>query len=109
MDCIFCKIITGDIPSAKVYEDDLILVIKDIHPAAPTHLLIMPKEHIENLFFVTLANKNLLGQILLTANKLAKQLKIGDKGFKLSISNGRNAGQEIDHMHFHFLSSKVFA
>lgn len=105
-DCLFCKIIAGDIPSTKVFEDDLVLIIKDIHPNAPTHLLLLPKKHIENLFFVTESEANVLSAILLAAKKVANELQIGENGFKLSVSNGRNAGQEIDHMHFHFLSDK---
>lgn len=106
-DCIFCKIIAHEIPSTRIYEDDHVLVIKDIHPNAPTHLLILPKKHIENLFFVTKNDAAVLSAILLAAKQVANELQIGARGFKLSVSSGRNAGQEIDHMHFHLLSDKT--
>lgn len=107
MDCLFCKIITGHVPSTKQYEDEDLLVIHDIHPAMPTHLLLLPKKHIENLFFVEPSDKDLLGKLLMTTKKLALDLQIGDEGFKLRVSNGANAGQEVNHLHVHFLSSKI--
>lgn len=106
MDCIFCKIIVGDIPSTTVLKEYDHVVIKDIHPAAPTHLLIIPLKHIANLFVAEEADTELYGRMLLTARRLAEQLQIGEAGFKLRIANGRKAGQEIDHLHIHFLSDQ---
>jgi len=106
MPCLFCQIIAKEIPSTKVLETDNVLVIKDIHPKAPTHLLIIPKRHIESILYANEADKPLLGEIMYTAKKLADRLQISEEGVTLVIRNGRNAGQEIDHLHVHFLSNR---
>lgn len=101
-NCIFCKIVKGEIPSHKVYEDEEILAFRDIEPEAPTHVLIIPKIHIENLSQASEENKDLLGKILLVAKKISESEKIND-AFKLTINNGKFAGQIVMHMHFHLL------
>lgn len=99
-DCIFCKIVSGELPSKKVYEDDEILAFNDVRPAAPVHVLIIPKKHVKNL--MEEKSIDLLGKIQIVAVKLAKKLKIDD-AFKLTMNNGKNAGQVVHHLHYHLL------
>lgn len=101
-DCVFCKIIKGEIPSSKVYEDENVLAFHDIEPHAPVHILIVPKDHLENLSKVTDTDKDLLGHILLVSKKIADDEKISD-AFKLTTNSGKFAGQVVMHMHFHLL------
>ena len=98
-DCIFCKIVAGNIPATKVYEDDDLIAFNDIHPIAPVHFMIVPKEHIESLASAEEKHQALLGKILLLAPKLAKQQ--GLKGFRTMINTGREGGQEVFHLHVH--------
>jgi histidine triad (HIT) family protein len=103
-DCIFCQIISGKIKSEKLYEEDDILVIKDINPKAKYHFLIIPKKHIESLQKITPADRDLLGNMLMLSQKLAMKLKVLDDGFKIVINNGKESGQIVFHMHMHFLA-----
>lgn len=98
-DCIFCKIIKGDIPCSKIYEDDDVIAFNDIHPIAPVHFLIVPKLHTESLLYCDATHQALLGKILLLAPKLAKQQ--GLNGFRTMINTGREGGQEVFHLHVH--------
>lgn len=98
-DCIFCKIIKGEIPSKKIYEDDELIVFNDIHPIAPVHFLIVPKLHVESLAGCDLEQQSLLGKVLLLAPKLAAEQ--GLKGFRTMINTGREGGQEVFHLHVH--------
>lgn len=98
-DCIFCKIVKGTIPSSKIHEDDDVIVFNDIHPLAPVHFLIVPKEHIESLASCEPQHQPLLGKMLLLAPRLAKQQ--GLKGFRTMINTGREGGQEVFHIHVH--------
>lgn len=98
-DCIFCKIVKGDIPSKKIYEDEDVIAFNDIHPIAPVHFLIVPKLHIESLADCDAQHKALLGKILLLAPKLATEQ--GLKGFRTMINTGREGGQEVFHLHVH--------
>lgn len=102
-DCLFCKIISGEIPSSRVYEDAGVLVFKDIHPKAPVHVLVVPKIHIESLRSVTIKDQKLLGNALLTIQKVGKQLGIAENGYKVIANNGRDSGQLVFHLHFHVL------
>jgi histidine triad (HIT) family protein len=99
VDCIFCKIIKGDIPSKKVYEDEDVIAFHDIHPIAPVHFLIVPKIHVESLVEATTEHQALLGKILLLAPKLAQEQ--GLSGFRTMINTGREGGQEVFHLHVH--------
>ncbi|MEQ1593081.1 MAG: histidine triad nucleotide-binding protein [Thiobacillaceae bacterium] len=99
-DCIFCKIIAGDIPSGKVFEDDDVLVFHDIHPFARVHFLIIPKAHIASLADCGAAHEKILGKMLALAPKLAKEQGL-DAGFKTLINTGRGGGQEVFHIHIH--------
>lgn len=103
-DCIFCKIIKGEIPSTKVYEDDKVLAFKDINPAAPIHVLVIPKKHIENVLEINEENKEITSDIFLAINKIAKQLGIDKDGFRIINNCGKDAGQEVMHLHFHVLA-----
>ena len=100
-ECIFCKIINGQVPSEKVYEDEEILAFKDIHPAAPIHVLIIPKKHIATLMDIKEEDSSLMGKIIKTAKLIAKQLGIEEKGFRLIANCGPDSGQEVMHIHFH--------
>ena len=106
-ECIFCKIINGQVPSEKVYEDDEILAFKDIQPAAPIHVLIIPKKHIATLMDIEEEDSSLMGKIIQTAKKIAKQLGIEEKGFRLIANCGPDSGQEVMHIHFHLLAGRT--
>jgi len=101
-DCVFCKIVKGEIPSEKYYEDNDIIAIKDINPMAPVHVLIIPKKHLKNLTEIKEEDINLLGKIQFVASKLAKKLDIFD-GFRILNANGEKAGQSVLHMHYHLV------
>ncbi|MBR1803199.1 MAG: histidine triad nucleotide-binding protein [Clostridia bacterium] len=105
-DCIFCKIIQGKIPSEKVYEDNEVLAFKDIQPAAPIHILVIPKKHIENILEVSPKDSDLIVKIFQTINKLAKDLGVEKDGFRIITNCGRDSGQEVMHLHFHLLAGK---
>ncbi len=98
-DCIFCKIVKGDIPSKKIYEDDELIVFYDIHPITKVHFLIVPKLHIDSLAECEAQHQALLGKILLLAPKLAQEQ--GLQGFRTMINTGREGGQEVFHLHVH--------
>lgn len=101
-DCIFCKIIDGEVPCKKVYEDKNIFAFYDINPMAPVHILIIPKKHIKNLGSVAGEDKNVLGEIQLIARKIARDVGIGD-AFRLLTASGKGAGQSVFHLHYHLI------
>ncbi|MBZ9577489.1 histidine triad nucleotide-binding protein [Patescibacteria group bacterium] len=103
-DCIFCKIANKEIPKDFVYEDEKIMAFEDINPKAPVHLLIIPKKHIPSVDHLGVEDKTLMGEIILTAKKIAKEKDL--KGYKLIINVGRSAGQLIDHLHLHLLAGR---
>ena len=102
-DCIFCKIIAGEIPSKKVYEDELCYAFYDINPLAPMHFLVVPKEHLASAAEVTEENAALVGHIYAVIAKLAKELGFAD-GFRVVTNVGAIAGQTVHHLHFHVLA-----
>lgn len=104
MECIFCKIIKKEIPSDIVYETDKVIVLKDIHPKAKIHLLILPKKHIISVNHLKEVDKELIGELILSAQKIARGKKM--KGYRLIINVGREGGQLISHLHLHLLSGK---
>ena len=104
-DCLFCKIIRGEIPSKKVYEDDLCYAFRDINPLAPVHFLIVPKEHLASAAEITEENAALIGHIYAVIAKLAEELEI-DRGFRVVTNCGEAAGQTVHHLHFHVLAGK---
>jgi histidine triad (HIT) family protein len=99
-DCLFCKIVRGELPSKKAYEDEEVLVFHDIHPIAPVHLLLIPKVHVESLVSCDAQHQTLLGKLLLLAPKLAQEYGLDD-GFRTMINTGRGGGQEVFHLHVH--------
>jgi len=101
-DCLFCKIIRGEVPSKKVYEDEDAYAFHDIHPVAPVHLLLIPKQHIESLAATDERHAAILGKLLLLAPKLAKQHGL-DTGFKTFIHTGHDGGQVVFHLHLHIV------
>ena len=103
-NCLFCKIANKEIPSEIVYEDDKVIAFKDANPQAPVHLLIIPKKHIPSVDHIEIEDKSLMGELILTAQKIAKEKNL--KGYKLQINVGRAGGQLIDHLHLHLLSEK---
>lgn len=103
-DCVFCKIIKGDIPSEKVYEDDKVLAFKDIQPAAPIHILMIPKQHVANIMEAT--DASMMQALMEAVRKVAIQLGVDQSGFRLITNCGKDAGQEVMHLHFHLLAGK---
>lgn len=103
MDCIFCKISKKEIPSNIVFEDDDIMAFKDINPIAPVHVLIIPKKHIASVAEIKDSDECLMGKMILSAKKIAEEMKIAESGYKLLFRVGKNGGQEIGHIHLHLL------
>jgi histidine triad (HIT) family protein len=106
MDCLFCKIVAGDIPAKRIFEDDQVIAFADIHPQAPTHLLVIPKRHIAALAETSAADAALLGHMLSAAAALARAQNI-DKGYRLVINTGSDGGQTVDHLHIHLLGGRA--
>lgn len=104
-DCLFCKIIKGEIPSDFVYEDDKIVVFKDISPQAPVHLLLVPKTHIESADSIDDENQHLLGHIFKVAKDLAKEEGL-DNGYRIVNNCKEDGGQTVDHIHFHLIGGR---
>ena len=105
-DCIFCKIIKGEIPSTKVYEDEEILAFKDINPVTPIHILVIPKKHIESVVHLQKEDEAIVGKIYGVINKIAEEQGFKDDGFRVIVNCGENGGQEVKHLHFHILAGK---
>lgn len=105
-DCLFCKIVSREIPAKVVYEDDKLIAIEDINPAAPTHLLLITREHIAGLNDVTEENEQLLGHIQLVASHLAKKLGLSEQGYRLITNCGKWGGQDVLHIHYHLLGGR---
>ncbi|MBV1821150.1 histidine triad nucleotide-binding protein [Clostridium cochlearium] len=105
-NCIFCKIIKGEIPSEKVYEDELILAFKDISPAAPAHVLVVPKKHIKSLNELSKEDSAIIAHIYIKVKELAKKLDIDEKGYRVVTNCGEQGGQTVDHIHFHLLGGR---
>ena len=106
-DCLFCKIIAGDIPSNKVYSDDDVYAFHDINPAAPQHVLIIPKKHLTDVRSANEEDQALMGKLLLKANDLAKELGLDEKGFRYVINTGEYGGQTGFHLHLHILGGRA--
>lgn len=102
-DCLFCKIIAGDIPSQKVYEDDAVFAFRDIQPQAPIHILIVPKEHMPNALSLTGQRADVAARVFAAAAVIAKQEGIDETGFRIVTNCGRDAAQSVGHLHFHLL------
>ena len=106
-DCLFCKIASGEIPSKKVYEDERFVAFRDINPQAPTHILIIPRAHIERLTDLSSSDAELIGQMTLLANKIAQDEGIVEGGFRTVFNCGEGAGQTVWHIHMHLLGGRA--
>ncbi|MGG7057070.1 histidine triad nucleotide-binding protein [Clostridium nigeriense] len=106
MSCIFCKIVNGEIPSKKLYEDDRVLAFYDISPEAPVHFLVIPKEHIQSVNELNEKNADIISHIFLVINKLVRELNISESGYRIVNNCGKDGGQTVDHMHFHVLGQR---
>lgn len=107
-DCLFCKIIAGEIPSTKVYEDELCLAFNDINPEAPTHILLIPKKHIERLDDLKAEDADIAGHLLVKAGEIARDLGLDKDGFRTVMNCGKDAGQVVWHIHLHIMGGRPF-
>lgn len=105
-DCIFCKIIKREIPADIVYEDEEIIAFKDIQPAAPIHILVIPKKHISSLVQLEKEDEIVVGRIYTIINKVAELVGVKEKGYRVIVNCGKDGGQEVQHLHFHMLAGK---
>lgn len=108
-DCIFCKIIKGEIPSKKIYEDDKVYAFYDINPEAPIHFLVIPKEHIESVNMLNEDNVKNISHIFLVINKLVNELGMSKEGYRIVNNTGEYGGQTVHHIHFHVLGGRNLA
>ena len=106
-DCIFCKIIKGEIPGSIVHKDDHVTAFRDINPAAPTHILIVPNKHIESVNFIIPDDEALIGKLFATAKQLAEKENIAESGYRLVVNTGAEAGQTVFHLHLHLLGGRA--
>lgn len=107
-DCIFCKIASGDIPSTKVHEDDVCVAFEDLHPQAPTHILVIPREHIDSMDTAAEGQKETLGHLLLTAAEIARSKGFAEDGYRTVINTNSDGGQTVFHLHVHLLGGRQF-
>ncbi len=105
-DCIFCKIIKGEIPAKKVYEDENTFAFRDINPQAPTHVIVVPKVHVERISDVTVQNAKLVSDMILAANSIAIQERCDKSGYRLVINCNDDGGQTVYHIHIHLLGGR---
>ena len=105
-DCLFCKIISGEIPADIVYQDDKMIAFKDIQPQAPVHVLVVPKEHIPTIMDVTENNSELIGYLHMKVKEIAKSLGVAESGLRLVCNYGKDGDQIIQHIHFHLLGGR---
>lgn len=107
-DCLFCKIVRHEIPAKIVLENDHVVAFHDIHPQAPTHVLVIPKKHVERLDHAAADDAPMLGQVLLGTKAVADQLGLGSGGFRVVFNNGEGVGQSVFHIHAHVLAGRPF-
>ncbi|MEX1236727.1 MAG: histidine triad nucleotide-binding protein [Pseudomonadales bacterium] len=105
-DCLFCKIVNGDIPAETVYEDELVIAFKDINPQAPVHTLVVPRKHISTINELKAQDKSLVGHMIITAQKLAQENGIEEAGFRLVMNCNSEGGQTVFHIHLHLLGGR---
>ena len=105
-DCLFCKIIKGEVPSNKVYEDEYVLAFKDINPVAPVHVLVIPKIHIKDYNEVNLENVDYISKVQLAIKEVAKICNVDKDGYRVICNTGENGGQVVHHIHFHLIGGK---
>lgn len=107
-NCLFCKIIAGDISSSKVYEDDICIAFNDISPQAPTHILLIPREHFDSLDKAAKNHKETLGHLLFTAAEIAREKGFAENGYRVVINTNGDGGQTVFHLHVHLLGGRPF-
>ena len=107
-NCIFCKIVAGEIPSTRVFEDDRCVAFDDLHPQAPTHILIIPREHLDSLDKASDSQKELLGHLLVAAADLARERGFAENGYRVVINTNGDGGQTVFHLHVHLLAGRPF-
>ena len=105
-DCLFCRIVSGEIPAARVHEDDLVIAIRDLHPVAPVHVLLMPRAHVGSALDLDESDAPLAGRLLACAAALARSEGIADGGFRLVANAGDDGGQTVGHLHVHLLGGR---
>lgn len=105
-ECIFCRIVRGEIPGDMVFENDTVVAFRDIQPAAPTHILIVPREHIESVNDLSDDDGSIVGDLLLAARTIAQYEKVADKGYRVVTNTGQWGGQTVSHLHFHLLGGR---
>jgi histidine triad (HIT) family protein len=108
MACLFCGIVEGKIPSQSVYQDEALYAFHDINPQAPTHVLLIPKRHITSLLELGPGDDTLVGSLVRTARDLAREMGLGDRGFRLVFNSGADAGYSVYHVHLHLLGGRTF-
>ena len=106
-DCLFCKMIQGEIPCKKAFENDHVLAFHDIRPQAPVHVLIIPKQHFSSVADITEKQAKIISELFLTANQLARELKVDQTGYRLVVNHGSEAGQTVFHLHVHLLGGRA--
>ena len=107
-NCLFCKIIAGAIPAEKVYEDDVCVAIRDISPQAPTHLLVIPREHFDSMDKAETRHRETLGHLLLTCAEIAREKGFAEDGYRTVINTNSDGGQTVFHLHVHLLAGRPF-
>jgi len=107
-DCIFCKIVSGAIPSERVFEDQLCIAFNDLSPQAPTHVLVIPRYHIDSLDTATDADKGLIGHLLLAGAEIAREKGFAEDGYRVVVNTNRDGGQTVFHLHVHLLAGRPF-
>jgi histidine triad (HIT) family protein len=107
MNCLFCKIVAGEIPAQKIYEDEHSLAFRDINPQAPVHVLLIPRRHIASLNEATSEDHKLLGHLMCVAPRIAQQEGIAEKGYRTVVNTGAEAGQSVSHIHVHILGGRL--
>jgi histidine triad (HIT) family protein len=108
-DCLFCRIIAGELPAAQVYADDSVVAIRDISPQAPTHILLLTRKHVASVADLRGEDLDLMGKLSKAAALLAKREGIAEDGYRLVVNTGRNGGQTVDHLHVHLLGGRPMA
>ena len=108
-DCIFCKIVSGDIPSNKIYEDEQVIAFRDINPQAPTHILVVPKRHIPGVNDLAASDEALVGHVYGVIAKLVSDLGIAESGYRVVVNSGADGQQSVPHLHFHVLGGRLLA
>ncbi len=107
-DCLFCKIASGEIRSTRVFEDDVCIAFNDLSPQAPTHILIIPRQHVDSLDTADATNKEALGHLLLTAAEIAREKGFAENGYRVVINTNSDGGQTVFHLHLHLLAGRPF-